>query len=204
MATAESEYGVYNTTSATDTFSTQVLTEKAWLDISAYVHTQFTFIWHCIIAPPVCVLGIAGNIISMCVLHRDPNNKQQSVYFYLTSILAFDIAFLGFSLLVSTLKLIGNTDPSFVYNLSGYILPFKGYIFVVLRHMIAMMLIVMSLERCMALVFPYTVKQSCVSKNPRFITAVSFVVAATYLLPFTGILGTVINGDDNATDDHNS
>ena len=198
------EFEVYNITSVIDMNSTQIFIKQPWLDITIDVYTRFTFVWQCVIAPPVCILGIAGNIISMCVLHRDPNNKQQSVYFYLTSILAFDIAFLGFSLLVSTLKLIGNTDPSFVYNFSGYILPFKGYIFVVLRHMIAMMLIVMSLERCMALVFPYTVKQSCVSKNPRFITAVSFVVAATYLLPFTGILGTVINGDDNATDDHNS
>ena len=74
----------------------------------------------------------------------------------------------------------------------------------VLRHMTAMMLIVMSIERWMSLVFPYTVKQSCVSKYPRFITIVSFVVAATYLLPFIGIWGKALKGEANTTDHHNS
>ena len=120
-------------------------------------------------------LEIAGNILSMIVLSKDPNNKLQSVYFNLTSLLAF----LLFGLLFSVNEMVTFTHPHLEGDILGSFLSFKWYIFIVLMHMTAMMLIVMSIERWMSLVCPYTVKQ-----HPHTILKVSFVIAAAYLIPF--------------------
>ena len=201
MATTGMEFGLYDTTSVAHTY-----TEKAWLEIDFELYTRFIFVWEIVLGPIVCVLGIAGNILSMIVLSKDPNNKLQSVYFNLTSLLAFDIAFLFFGLLFSINEMVKFTHPHLEGNLLGSFLSFKGYIFMVLRHMTAMMLIVMSIERWMSLVFPYTVKMSCISMYPRTIMMVSFVIAAAYLIPFIGPLGSPpqfggqqANSSDNST-----
>ena len=184
MALTESSMEFMDIVFTTDVYGTTGSTPSAWLNVSPYVYKQFKSIGNSILTPMICLLGLAGNIVSICVLQRDPNNKRQSVYLYLISLMAFDNAFLGFGFLFSISDKIEDIDPTFGNNFRIFAAAFRGYIFFILKHMTAVLLIVMSAERWSSLVFPFTVKRTWLSKYPRSIVGICFVINVVYLIPF--------------------
>lgn len=158
--------------------------KQPFLLITQETYTQNNFITSIILTPIISVLGILGNSVGLRVLGKDPNKRQMTIYTYLLSLMAFDIVYLILGLSVTATegsslfdKYLGN---EIIENFGIY----RGYIDIVLNHISTALLIYMSLERLLALICPFKVKNSCLSKYPRVIIFATVVGSAVSLLPF--------------------
>ena len=153
--------------------------------VNPRVYEQFDFVVNMILTPILCVLGLVGNSVGLYVIGKDPSSKKHTIYTYMFSPMAFDILFLLLGLVTGALDILEHYDAYLGNKIKAYSWAYKGYCTVVLKHMGSILLIIMTLERWMSLVFPYHVKQSYLSRNPKTIVTVSFVVSAVYIIPFT-------------------
>lgn len=152
--------------------------------VTQIVYENFTFVVHMVLAPIICIMGLTGNGFGLCVLRKDAGKNQKTIYTYLLSLLMIDGSYLFLGTLVTVMNIMKHFDYYFgnyvIKNMSLYV----GYIDITLNHVSSVVLIIMSLERLMAIVSPYTVKNSAITKHPRFIVTVAFLASAVYVLPF--------------------
>lgn len=153
--------------------------------ISEVTFKRFNLVNSFILSPLVSLIGIIGNSVGLYILRKDQNRRNMSIYTYLFSLMVFDIAplFCGFELPVT--DVIALFDKELGQFLQSYTFVIVGYFNILLKHMSAVMLIVMSLERWLSMVFPFKVKYMVLSKHPKTITVLSFILTAMYVTPFS-------------------
>ena len=145
---------------------------------------KFSFIGSIILTPIICMSGLVGNTVGICVLGKYANNKRLTIYTYLLYLMSFDIIYLILGLLEAVTEGIVILDK-YLGNMVLENFAFaRSYLDSILNHMSSILIILMSMERFMALVSPFKVKHSYISRYPRTIIAVSFVLVSIYLLPF--------------------
>ena len=153
-------------------------------NITPEFYKQFGFILNTILTPLVCIPGLIGNIVGLFILGKDPNKKKLTIYTYLISLMIFDIVYLILGLSVTATEAIAVFD----YYLGNLVVEtygiYRGYKDIVLNHISSILLIFMSLERLMALMCPFTAKNSWLAKYPKLIVTVSSIVLAGYTIPF--------------------
>ena len=162
----------------------EVTTVLPMFAIPPEVYQTFNLVVNIILTPLICLLGIVGNAVGIYIIKKDSDSKKHTIYIYMLSLMTFDIGLLVVGIVACVSETIKYYDVYLGNFLLEYCPPCKGYGIVVLKHVTAILLIIMSIERWMSLVFPYTVKQSVLSKYPRTIVATSFIFSAVYIIPF--------------------
>lgn len=154
------------------------------INISPETFTIMVLIINGILTPIVCVVGFIGNSVGLWVLYKDPNNRRQTIYTYMFALMTFDNLFLLAGLSSAAVEVAGSFDQKLGQEMLNYVIIFGGYVFVMLKHVSAFLLIVMSYERLMALWKPFRAKDSYLSKHPAIIITIIVVVSAVYIIPF--------------------
>lgn len=152
--------------------------------VSPNAFKRFTFVVTIILSPTISVLGLVGNTVGLIVLNKDKSRRNMSIYTYLLGMMISDTALLiaGFSTTVS--ETIGLFQKNLGNLLRSYLLIFGGYVNILLKEMSSVMLIIMSIERFLSLVRPFTVKNTFVSKHPKTIICLVFLFSTIYIIPF--------------------
>ena len=152
------------------------------------------------VIPFLCVLGILGNSAGLFIFCRDPNRRKLIIYHYLISLFAVDTVYLGINGSFLLIELVERLNPDLGNFLSVVTWPYRGYIDMGLNHISSALLIIMSLERMMLLMFPFRNKRSVLTQFPKTILFLISVVSFSYLVPFIFCLGTKqIQTSSNAT-----
>lgn len=154
------------------------------VDISPEFYKRFAFTVNLILTPLICIFGLAGNIVGLRVLGKGSKNKRMTVYTYLLALMTFDILYLILGLSESITEAIAVFDRYLGHLVLEHFAFARSYIDSVLNHVSSALLIFMSLERFIALVSPFTVKDYKFSRYPGTFICVTLLLASIYLLPF--------------------
>lgn len=154
--------------------------------VSEEFYDIFSVVVNFSFSPIICVFGLIGNITGLNVLLKDPTQKKLTIYTYMFSLMAFDIVFLVVGLVLFAIDVIGLFDVTLYKTIKDRTtyLTMKGYTLIVLKHIAAVLLIIMSVERLLSLTHPFTIKSFCLARFPRAIVAVVSVVSCVYIIPF--------------------
>lgn len=145
-------------------------------------YKQFAFVSNICLTPVVCGLGLAGNALGFGVLRRE--QKKLSVYVYMCALTFFDGLYLLVGLLRCIPRFIELHDKYLGNRIESYEQLGSIYVDMILSHTSTALILLMSVERLMALVRPFTVKQMWIAKYPHRLIVVCFFVNVIFLLPF--------------------
>lgn len=166
--------------------STNVLTATTGLSalISERTFNTFTFVGMGIFAPIVCALGITGNSIGMFVLTKNARYKRNAVYVYMLALMLNDSIYLILGIIVSIIHVVELYDWYLIHLVQIYNSFLGAYLDIVLNHISTALLIIMSLERLLAITFPFRINKSFLLRYPRTLILIWAVISATYTSPF--------------------
>lgn len=181
-------YFQFNTTAVVSTLqdsTTEALANANQdTEISEEAYEDFSFVANVIVTPIICALGLTANSLGIGVLLRASRQEKLAIYVYLCSLTLLDSIFLSTGLLRASPNLIAAFDK----YLANMIEQFSnlGFIYVdmVLTYTATYIIVVMAIERLMALVRPFSVKDSVLTKHPKKIVLICFVLNAIFLTPF--------------------
>ena len=176
-------------------------TEKGVFEIPLEFFLQYSFIGNVIVTPIICIMGICGNSLGVYVLKRECRHQELGVYRYMLALMVFDNIYLLLGLAISTTSIIEVFDWYLANMLITHFTYVAGYLDLVIYHTSSVLLTVMALERLNALVRPFTVRRSWLSKYPLRLIAAIFVFSVVYILPYPFCFETttVKSSQDNLT-----
>lgn len=184
MTTVSSTENLNVTTEALPTIGESDYPDYGMFGITEKMFDDFSNISNIYLNFCICLPGIIGNAIGLVVLKGDSERRKMTTYVYLLSLFVVDTLNLLYGFLKSILHVIENVDWSIAEKINSQFFRYRGYIGLLLNHVIAAMIIVMSLERLMALVRPFHVNSSVLVRYPKTIIFASFLVSSVYLSPF--------------------
>ncbi|XP_052799323.1 G-protein coupled receptor 183-A-like [Mya arenaria] len=158
--------------------------DKALFSISEESYNNFAFVSNVFVTPIICVSGMLGNCLGLGVLWRDTKQQKLSIYIYLLALTLFDTIYLLVGLIRSIPQYIRLHNEHMANYIEEHMKLGSIYIDMVLAHTGTGIIIIMSIERLLALVRPFTVKHTWLSKYPRGLIGVCFFVNVVFLLPF--------------------
>lgn len=160
----------------------------------------YSFIINVYVSTGVCILGLFGNTLGVCVLLKDRKYIRASTHRYMIALMVFDNVCLVLGIFVSVLAIIHVYDVYLHSLITAHALFLSGFLDMTSFHMSSIMLIVMALERLNALLRPFKAKQSYFSKHPRRIIVILFCISTIYILPYPFCFEvTKIETDENRT-----
>ena len=153
-----------------------VITPSLLREISLYMNG--------IITPIICLVGLAGNSVGLWILRREPDKNRMTIYTYMFALMFTDNIYLFLGLLAPIQEILNWYDPILALTMQSYLLVYRGYTFIVLKHITSFLLIIMSFERLMAVLKPFTSKDSYLSRHPGAAITITVIVSAIYMIPF--------------------
>ncbi|XP_045173434.2 galanin receptor 2b-like [Mercenaria mercenaria] len=152
--------------------------------VTEEAYERFAFISNIIVSPIICTFGIIGNSLGLGVLWKDTQQLKMSIYLYLYSLTLLDLMYLIVGLIRHIPHIIDFYDEELANYVEEHMKLGTIYIDMVLAHSSHALIIVMSIDRLNALVRPFTVKNSWVSKYPKSIIVVCFLFNVIFLIPY--------------------
>ena len=152
--------------------------------ISEQFYETFEYICNVIITPILCILGLVTNILGVGVLWHDTKQQKMSIYYYLCALTLSDIFYLALGLIRIIPEIIKKFDIDRAKYIAAETKPGVIYLDILFSHNSAAMIIVMSVERLLALLRPFTVKHTWFAKYPIGIILFCFVFNVVFLLPY--------------------
>lgn len=144
-------------------------------------YEDFSYIMNVIATPVVCGLGLIVNCLGIWALLRASRQEKLAIYVYLCSLTTLDSIFL----LVGLIRVIPNFVRIYDKYLSNMLEEYGNLGFVyadmVLTYSTTSLIVIMAVERLMALVRPFSVKDSVLIKHPKKIVVSCFVLNALFL-----------------------
>ena len=149
-------------------------------------YEYYKFIIYSFVIPSICFCGIVGNLMAVAVLYRTARQLKQSIYIYMCALTMVDTIYMLFSFIRSIPAIIKNFDKILFNYLYHRTLPALVFFDVSLHAVSALVLILMSTERFIAIRHPLSVKRYLIAKKPFvFIGCVSIMAfIITLPLPF--------------------
>ncbi|MEW8542648.1 MAG: 7 transmembrane receptor, partial [Candidatus Thiodiazotropha sp.] len=158
------------------------------------------YICNIIVTPILCTVGLVTNCLGVGVLWHDTKQQKMSIYFYLCALTLSDISYLALGLI----RIIPEIMKHFDFELGSWIgaetKPTIIYFDIMFSHTTAAMIILMSVERLLALVRPLRVKHSWFAKYPVKLILFCFFCNAMILLPYPICMEVVSVPRGNTTD----
>ena len=151
--------------------------------ITEEVFNSFVFICYGFVIPIICVCGITGNSMAIPVLYMTVRQFKHSIYLYMCALTIYDTLYMILNFAISVSIIIKNTNEK-IYSLI-YRHFFIAFIFtdILLAQLSVSVLILMSVERFLAIHSPLKVKDSLIAKRPFFFLAASFVFVTLLSVP---------------------
>ena len=162
--------------SANDTRSTRPI-------LSNEEYEYFAFICFNFVIPCICLCGFVGNFMAVGVLYRTAIQLKQSIYIYMCALTTADTTFMFISILRSIVvisKYINIKFHNFIYYHTNAALIFFD---LSLTAISALMLILMSTERFIAIRYPLSVKTTLIAKKPFWFIITIWVAVFLIALP---------------------
>lgn len=154
-----------------------------FINVTPSIFRNFSLVVNIILTQFVCVFGLIGNSIGLVVLWRDPNKQRLTIYTYLFALMSIDTVFLCIGICYSINDTIEYFDWYLGNTIKRHIWFVKGYSLTLHKHLLAVLLIIMSLERLLSLLYPFDIKRFFLSKYPRVVIILTSVLSALYLIP---------------------
>lgn len=167
-----------------DTTSGSGLEDVPFLIVTEEEYEAFAFVVNIVVTPILCSLGLVGNVLGVGVLWRDSKREKLTIYVYLCFLTLLDSVYLFFGVTRSVPNLIKVADKYFANFIEEHMKLGTIYIDMVFTYSATTVILVMALERLMALTRPFTVKHSWLSKYPRRVLATCFIVNALFFIPY--------------------
>ena len=169
--------------------------------ISQESYQYFAYLCYTFMIPSICICGFAGNSMAIAVLYRTARQFKQSIYIYMCALTIFDTVYMIISLLRSVLAIIKNLNIVFhnhIFRHGSLVLLFFD---MSISDSSVFMLIILSVERFIAIRNPMGVKGVLIAKMPfAFILgSCGFVICLTVPLFFFLDITEVVRSD-NLTD----
>ena len=178
-----------NTTTLTTGLPVETSTERLSdtavdADISEENYEEFSFYTTVVATPIICALGLTANSLGLGVLLRASRQDKLAIYVYLCSLTILDSTFLFTGLLRSSPNLIRVFDKYLANKIEQYSNLGFIYIDMVLTYTATYIIVIMAIERLMALVRPFSIKDSTLTKHPKKIVFLTLILNAIFLCPF--------------------
>ena len=155
-------------------------------------YEQFTFICYNFVIPGICLCGLVGNTMAVTVLYRIARQRKRSIYIYMCALTAIDTTYMFISIIRSIIIIIENVDINVHNYIYRHTLIHLIFLDVSLSAISAIMLILMSTERLIAIRRPLSVRTTVIAKRPFLfiITACVLVFLITTPLPASLVITT--------------
>lgn len=154
-----------------------------------------------IVTPIVCFLGLVGNVLGVGVLWTDSRRQKLSVYEYLCALTICDALYLFFGLLRSIPHVVQIHDTYRANYIEEHMKIYTIYIDIILTYTSTHLVIVMAVERFIALVKPFKVKDLLFTKYPRLTILSILALNMVIFLPFPiSFEVSSFKNNDNATE----
>ena len=140
------------------------------------------FIIYQILMPIVCVTGIVGNIISVIVINK--TKKQPAFSKYLITLTITDILLLISGLARFSCSVAATKASNLASQIQAYCIFIVGHgIGYTTMNMSSSMIVVMSIERLVAVAFPFQMKRFIFDKHPKYTISVVLIIQLILSLP---------------------
>lgn len=172
-------------------------TEETMITNEDYQHVSN--IIYTYVIPTICLCGFVGNFMAVAVLYRTARQFKQSIYIYMCALTVVDTLYMVISLVrcvTQIIKTIGKPVYNFVYKHSFVAMMLCD---ITVSDVSVFMLIIMSVERFVAIRSPLTVKNCLIAKKPCLFIfmACLFVVIVVAPLPFCLEMTEDFNSENN-------
>jgi len=150
--------------------------------------------------PLVVLIGIVGNTLSLIVLSRQKNKNSTTII--LLSLMIADLCFLIALVVALYLQIAVLFAPDYAFSIFfKFITPFNVFVLPVLGRIGHVLLVVMSIERAIAVTFPIKVKQMCTKRTMIILIVSVYLFVALLNIPnlFLYEVKTVTLPDGNMT-----
>ena len=188
-----------NMTSLNNT-TTSVIGDESNSFLTFDTYERFAFICNTIVTPILCIFGIVFNGLGLGVIWPDIKEQKMSIYIYLCALTLSDMIYLALGLIreiPAVMKYLkAENSDLFEETMKRVVI----YIDIVFSHTSTGMILVMSLERTIALVRPLHVKTTWFAKYPIRIVIICFVFNIIFLLPFAIYLEVTSYTTGNSTE----
>lgn len=152
--------------------------------ISEEAYEQFSFITNVIVTPAICAVGLSANCFGIGVLYRASALDKLAIYTYLCSLTMLDGIFLFSGLIRGIPDWIRVYDKYLANAIEQHANQGVIYVDMILTYTVTSVIVVIAVERLMALTRPFTVKNSVLAKHPKKIVFLCFLLNAIFLIPF--------------------
>lgn len=152
--------------------------------VPAEGYEKFSFYLNVAAVPAVCGVGFIANLLGISVLHKAAKLEKITIHVYLFFLTTLDAIFL----LVGVIR----TTPNFIHLFDKYlanaveVYANLGFVYIdmVLTYSTSSVVVVMALERSIAIVRPFSLKTSWLTIYPRRILTLCVLGNALFLSPF--------------------
>ena len=183
---------------ATTVASQQHRNSDAFLSEKAI--NDFKFVSKFFIIPVICTFGIVSNSLGIGVLWQDTKQQKLSIYFYLLALTLADLLYLTIGLLRTIPEIMMSFEIETAKYIDAHAKPTVIYLDMVFSHTASAMIIVMSIERLLALIRPLTVRNTWFGKYPTQIVLICVMFNILFLLPYPIGFEVVSTETGNTTD----
>ena len=152
--------------------------------ITEEAYEEFSFISNFILSSIICAFWLLGYSLALGVIRKDTRQQKLPIYLFLFSLTFFDLLYLIFGLIRYIPHVIGFKDKQLANYVDEHMKLGTIYVDMVLAHTSHALIVVMSIERLNALLRPFTVKNSWLSRYPRGIISVCFLFNVIFLIPY--------------------
>lgn len=179
----------FGVSESTTPFPLAVNTEAAEDDamrsvMSQETYQQFSDIANDIFTPILCSVGLIANVFSLSVLYRASRMEKLTIHVYLCFLTLLDSTFLFVGLIRSIPKVMNRFDKYLANDIEQHANLGFIYFDMVLTYTTGTLIVVMSVERLLALIRPFSLKDSWLTKYPKIIVALCVCSNAAFLSPF--------------------
>ena len=158
--------------------------DQPFFAISEEDYEQFSYVTNVVVTPIICGLGLIGNALGVGVLWRDSKREKLTIYVYMCSLTFIDSIYLFFGVLRSIPNLIRVVDKYMANMIDEHMKLGSIYIDMVLTYSATLVILVMAVERLMALTRPFTVKHSWLTKYPKRIICACLGANMLFFMPY--------------------
>lgn len=154
--------------------------------ISPEFFSTFTYLVNIILTPVVCIIGLTGNGMGLYLLSKEPSGRTLTFNTYLKALLWVDSLYLVLGIIIAIVDVI-NLHLDNGNFLGAHFEPYKIFFDALISVLSVCMVIILSLERLISLLRPFTVKSFFLSRHPTTVIFITFIISAGSIvfLPMT-------------------
>ena len=147
-------------------------------------YKRFAFYTQIIVTPLICIFGIIFNALGFGVVWPDVKQQKMSIYKYLCALTLSDMIYLLVGLIRTIPTILKSLDMEHAAYFEEHMKRWSIYFDMVISHTSLALILVMSFERMLALVWPFKVRRTWFAKYPLSIIIFCFFANVLFHLPF--------------------